>query len=70
MINKRKNSFRNCIIFTRTEQEKKEEIFQIVNSCFCVVYFVLMQFISFFKKIFNICELYSGKNHSKIMGPG
>lgn len=71
MINKRKNSFRNCIIFTRTEQGKKrKEIFQIVNSCcFCVVYFVLMQFISL-KKNFNICELYSGKNHSKIMGPG
>lgn len=51
MINKRKNSFRNCIIFTRTEQEKKrKEIFQIVNSCFCVVYFVLIQFISFLKK--------------------
>lgn len=51
MINKRKNSFRNCIIFTRTEEEKKrKEIFQIVNSCFCVVYFVLIQFISFLKK--------------------
>lgn len=24
MINKRKNSFHNCIIFTRTEEEKKE----------------------------------------------